>query len=107
MSVVAGLLVSTPKESKRKGHHIVGRFFAIHALGLSASMIEVINNTSSVPPPIQERKRYISAMEEMIVLGKEYIRAARPQVCLHRSSMVLRALTFVDFCVSFIRTCHR
>lgn len=84
IAVVAGLLVSPPREGKRKGHHIIGRFFAIHALGLSASMIEVINNTSSVPPPIQERKRYIAAMGEMIVLGKEYIRAARPQVSLHR-----------------------
>lgn len=80
MSVVAGLLVLPPKEGRRKGHHIVGRFFAMHALGLSASMIEVINNTSTVPPPIQERKRYIAAMDEMIVLAKEYIRAARPQV---------------------------
>lgn len=48
-------------------------------------MIEVINNTSVVPPPIQERKRYIAAMEEMIVIAKEYIRAARPQVGIYQT----------------------
>lgn len=43
-------------------------------------MIEVINNASPVPPPMRERKLCIKAMEEMIVLAKEYIRMARPQV---------------------------
>lgn len=95
MSVIAGLLVSPPKDGKRKGHHTVGRFFAIHALGLSASMIEVINNTSALPPPIQERKRYIAAMEEMIVLAKEYVRAARPQVSLCHTLPVALVLTLL------------
>lgn len=58
----------------------MGRFLSAHALGLSTGMIEVINNSSPVPPPIQERKRCIRAMEEMITLAKEYIRSARPQV---------------------------
>lgn len=80
LAVVAGLLMTPPKDGKRKGHHIIGRFLAVHALGLSTRMIEVINNTLPAPPPIQERKRCILAMEEMIVLAKEYIRTARPQV---------------------------
>lgn len=80
LAVVAGLLTPAAKDGRKKGHHTVGRFLAAHALGLSTGMIEVINNTSPVPPPIQERKRCIRAMEEMIILAKEYIRTARPQV---------------------------
>ena len=80
--MVANLLVVVPRDGKRKGgHHIIGRFLREHALGLSARMVEVINNTSPVPPPMRERKLCIKAMEEMIVLAKEYIHTARPQVC--------------------------
>ncbi|KUI73457.1 Protein kinase rad3 [Cytospora mali] len=82
--MIANLLVVVPKDAKKKGHHLVGRFLRDHALGLSARMVEVINNTSPVPPPMRERKLCIRAMEEMIVSAKEYIRIARPQisVCL-------------------------
>ena len=80
--MVANLLVVAPRDGKRKGgHHVIGRFLREHALGLSARMVEVINNASPVPPPMRERKLCIKAMEEMIVLAKEYIRMARPQVC--------------------------
>lgn len=79
--MIANLLITVPKDAKKKGHHLVGRFLREHALGLSARMVEVINNTSPVPPPMRERKLCIMAMEEMIVSAKEYIRIARPQVC--------------------------
>lgn len=80
--MVANLLVAVSRDGKRKGgHHVIGRFLREHALGLSARMVEVINNTSPVPPPMRERKLCIKAMEEMIVLAKEYIRIALPQVC--------------------------
>ncbi|KAJ0123315.1 protein kinase rad3 [Diaporthe amygdali] len=85
LTMVANLLVIVPRDGKRKGgHHIIGRFLREHALGLSARMVEVINNTSPVPPPMRERRLCIRAMEEMIVLAKEYMRIARPQisVCL-------------------------
>lgn len=78
--MIASLLVTVPKDSRKKGHHIVGRFLREHALGLSARMVEVINNASPVPPPMRERKLCIKAMEEMIISAKEYIRIARPQV---------------------------
>lgn len=80
LAVVASLLTPVSKDGRKKGHHTVGRFLSAHALGLSTGMIEVINNTSPIPPPIQEQKRCIQAMEEMIILAKEYIRSARPQV---------------------------
>lgn len=80
--MVANLLVVAPRDGKRKGgHHVIGRFLREHALGLSARMVEVINNASPVPPPMRERRLCIKTMEEMIVLAKEYIRMARPQVC--------------------------
>ena len=88
--MVANLLVVIPRVGKRKGgHHIVARILRDHALGLSARMVEVINNTSPVPPPMRERKLCIKAMEEMIVLAKEYIRIARPQVCAPTCSFCL------------------
>lgn len=77
--MIASLLVIVPEDTKR--HHFVGRFLRDHALGLSARMVEVINNTSPVPPPMRERKLCIQAMEEMIISAKGYIRTARPQVC--------------------------
>ncbi|POS80813.1 protein kinase rad3 [Diaporthe helianthi] len=85
LTMVANLLMAAPRDGKRKGgHHVIGRFLREHALGLSARMVEVINNASPVPPPMRERKLCIKTMEEMIVLAKEYIRMARPQisVCL-------------------------
>lgn len=50
---------------------------------MSARLIDNININSTKPvlaPPIQERRRAVRAMEEMIILAKEYIRTARPQV---------------------------
>ncbi|KAI3397802.1 hypothetical protein diail_10335 [Diaporthe ilicicola] len=99
LNMVANLLVVVPRDGKRKGgHHIIGRFLREHALGLSARMVEVINNTSPIPPPMRERKLCIRAMEEMIILAKEYTHIARPQisVCLLSalSSDELRATAF-------------
>lgn len=109
LAVVAGLLTPPAKDGRKKGHHTVGRFLAAHALGLSTGMIEVINNTSPVPPPIQERKRCIRAMEEMIVLAKEYIRTARPQVCLQsqQTRHIHDTDLAADFCLPSIRPCCR
>lgn len=80
LTIVASLLSAGPKDGRKKGHHILGRFLSTHALGLSTRMIQVITDHLPVSPSVQERKRCIRAMEEMIVLGREYIRTARPQV---------------------------
>lgn len=103
LTMVANLLMVAPRDGKRKGgHHIIGRFLREHALGLSARMVEVINNASLVPPPMRERELCIKTMEEMIVLAKEYIRMARPQisVCLLSalSSDELRTAAFACWC---------
>ncbi|KAJ4386405.1 serine/threonine-protein kinase M1 [Gnomoniopsis smithogilvyi] len=84
LTTVAGLLTTPPKEVRKRGHYIIGRFLSANALGLSTHLIETINCNTPISPTVQERKRCIRAMEEMIVLAKEYIRTARPQisVCL-------------------------
>lgn len=64
----------------RKKAHNVGRFFQQHALGLTARLSDIINDLLSRNPPVQEKRRYIKAMEEMIRVCKSYVRIARPQV---------------------------
>ncbi|KAF3768709.1 hypothetical protein M406DRAFT_98727 [Cryphonectria parasitica EP155] len=91
LALVAGLLMPD-QGGRRKSHHVIGRFLCAHALGLSTRMIQVITDDLSIMPPIQERRRCIRAMEEMIVLGKEYIRTARPQI----SVCLLSALSLPD-----------
>jgi serine/threonine-protein kinase ATR len=83
--MMATMLLSGTKEGRKKSG-IIGRFFQQHALGLTTRLTEVINDTITAHPPIQEQKRCLRAMEEMIVLCKEYIRIARPQVCLQCST---------------------
>lgn len=80
LTLVAGLLTPPPKEARKRSHYIIGRFLSANALGLSTHLIETINCNTPIPPTVQERKRCIRAMEEMIVLAKDYIRTARPQV---------------------------
>ncbi|PSR90721.1 phosphatidylinositol 3 [Coniella lustricola] len=81
LTLVAELMATGSKDTKRrKGQHTIARFLAIHALGLSTIMIQVITSHLPVALPIQERRRCIRAMDEMINLGKGYLRLARPQI---------------------------
>lgn len=75
---MASLLL--PDGGRKKAHH-VGRFFQQHALGLTARLSDVINDLLNRNPPVQEKRRYIKAMEEMVRVCKSYVRIARPQVC--------------------------
>ncbi|RYP77529.1 hypothetical protein DL771_001102 [Monosporascus sp. 5C6A] len=77
---MALLILAAFGETKQKKSHATGRFLQQHALGLMARLTDVINDTSGIQNPIQERKRCIKAMEEMIRVGKSYIRIARPQM---------------------------
>jgi serine/threonine-protein kinase ATR len=72
--------VLLPDGGRKKAHH-VGRFFQQHALGLTARLSDVINDLLNRSPPVQEKRRYIKAMEEMVRVCKSYVRIARPQVC--------------------------
>lgn len=78
LSMMASLLL--PESGRKKAHH-VGRFFQQHALGLTARLSDVINDLLNRNPPVQEKRRYIKAMEEMVRVCKSYVRIARPQVC--------------------------
>ncbi|KAJ9155587.1 Protein kinase rad3 [Pleurostoma richardsiae] len=89
LTMMATMLLSGTKEGRKKSG-IIGRFFQQHALGLTTRLTEVINDTITAHPPIQEQKRCLRAMEEMIVLCKEYIRIARPQI----SACLVSALSY-------------
>ncbi|RYP22475.1 hypothetical protein DL767_009047 [Monosporascus sp. MG133] len=80
LNQMALLILAAFGETKQKKSHATGRFLQQHALGLMARLTDVINDTSGIQNPIQERKRCIKAMEEMIKIGKSYIRIARPQM---------------------------
>jgi serine/threonine-protein kinase ATR len=51
-----------------------------HALGLATRFSEVINDSVMLGPSMYERRRCIRALEEMVRIGKSYVRIARPQV---------------------------
>jgi serine/threonine-protein kinase ATR len=73
------ILIANGEKKKKKGH-ATGRFLHHHALGLMARLTDVINDISVMRAPIHERRRCIAAMEEMIRIGRNDVRIARPQV---------------------------
>ncbi len=77
---MALLILTASGETKLKKSHVTGRFLQQYALGLMTRLTDVINDITGIRAPIQERKRCIQAMEEMLRNGKHYIRIARPQV---------------------------
>ncbi|KAI1328740.1 phosphatidylinositol 3 [Xylariaceae sp. FL0255] len=80
LSQMAGQVLISSGEIVRKSH-TAGRFLHTHALGLMARLIDVINDISLVSQvSLSERKRCIRAMEEMIRIGKNDVRIARPQI---------------------------
>lgn len=82
--MMASLLL--PDAGRKKAHH-VGRFFQQHALGLTARFSDVINDLLNRNPPVQEKRRYIKALEEMVRVCKSYVRIARPQVSPLRQAL--------------------
>ncbi|KAB5547104.1 protein kinase rad3, partial [Coniochaeta sp. 2T2.1] len=79
LSMIANLLL--PDDGRRESKtERTGRFFQQHALGLTARLSDVINDLLSRNPPVQERRRHLKAMEEMIRMGRYHVRIARQQV---------------------------
>lgn len=101
--MATSLKLPSAHDGRKKGHHVIGRFLQQHALGLTTRMVEDINDSYATHPPVQEQKRCIKAMEEMVVLCKDYIRIARPQVCSRLSSLhIIFANIIPDIRLSFI-----
>lgn len=74
------ILIANGEQPKRRKGHATGRFLHHHALGLMARLTDVINDDSLTRAPFHERRRCISAMEEMVRIGRNDVRIARPQV---------------------------
>jgi serine/threonine-protein kinase ATR len=81
LSIMANA-VAEPATRRAKKGHLVSYFLQQHALGLATRFSEIINDSAMLQPLMRERQQYVRAMEEMVKLGKSYIRIARPQVCL-------------------------
>ncbi|KAI0883853.1 phosphatidyl inositol 3-kinase [Annulohypoxylon maeteangense] len=97
LNKVASLMLKGSGELKSKKVHASGPFLQRYALALMAGLTQAINDVSNRTPS-QERKRHIKAMEEMIRIGKHYIRIARPQIsaCLQAAMLYddLRSAAF-------------
>ncbi|GKT69679.1 protein kinase Rad3 [Colletotrichum tofieldiae] len=86
------MMMVANKESRPKKGNIIGRFLQSYILGLMARLADVINDMPLVSPPVEEQRRCVRAMEEMIRLCKAYVRIARPQI----SACLLSALAQDD-----------
>ncbi|KAK4042470.1 hypothetical protein C8A01DRAFT_44486 [Parachaetomium inaequale] len=80
LTTMATLLVADQKDKRTKKSQIVGRYLQQHALGLTARLSEVINDTWLWDPPISEQRRCLGAMEEMIRICNSFVCIARPQI---------------------------
>jgi serine/threonine-protein kinase ATR len=69
---------SSDENTKRKNNNM-GAFLEQHILGLVARLSEVVTGADQT---ISEKKRCVRAMDEMVKLGKTFVRTARPHVCL-------------------------
>ncbi|KAK2061543.1 phosphatidylinositol 3 [Colletotrichum caudatum] len=86
------MMMVANKESRPKKGNTIGRFLQSYILGLMARLADVINDMPLVSPPVEEQRRCVWAMEEMIRLCKAYVRIARPQI----SACLLSALAQDD-----------
>ncbi|KAK1971971.1 phosphatidylinositol 3 [Colletotrichum sublineola] len=86
------MMMVANKESRPKKGNTIGRFLESYILGLMARLVDVINDMPLVSPPVEEQRRCVRAMEEMIRLCKAYVRIARPQI----SACLLSALAQDD-----------
>ena len=88
-ATMADLLLETKEAKKKKT--AVRSFLYQYALGITARLTEVINDNVARHPPVQEQRRCIRAMEELVKLCDSTIRIARPQVRRPGSSIRLCA----------------
>ncbi|KAI5867447.1 phosphatidyl inositol 3-kinase [Durotheca rogersii] len=79
LNQMAIMMLAGSGDKKHKKSHASGPFLQTYVLGLMARLTQVINDVSN-RTPVQERRLCIKAMEEMIRIGKHYIRIARPQI---------------------------
>ncbi|KAI1436976.1 phosphatidylinositol 3 [Xylaria sp. CBS 124048] len=87
LNKMASMILVASGETKKKSS--TGRFLHHHALGLMAQLTDIINDSSVIRAPFHERMRCIKAMEEMILVGKNDVRIARPQI----SACILAAMS--------------
>jgi serine/threonine-protein kinase ATR len=59
-------------------------FLESHILGIIALFSDILDNAQSIHS-LSERKRCLGAIKEMIILAKEHVGVALPQVSSHSS----------------------
>ncbi|KAI1337113.1 phosphatidyl inositol 3-kinase-like protein [Xylariaceae sp. FL0016] len=91
LNQMASMILAASGETRLKKTQATSRFLQQHALGAMARLTEVINDVYNIGGPIQERRRCIKAMEELIRAGKRDIHIARPQIAAS-----IQAAMYVD-----------
>lgn len=109
LQIQATVILASNKEIKQKKGNVTGRFLHSHMLGLMARLTDVINDSMSINPTVQEQRRCIRALEEMIKICKDYARIARPQVRNGQQFAMLHSDIYYRFPLLFylhyLRTC--
>ncbi|KAK4200596.1 hypothetical protein QBC40DRAFT_68990 [Triangularia verruculosa] len=77
---MATLVKGVQKDKNMSKTDWIGGFLHPYALGMAARLVETINDTHNVHPPMQERKLCIRAMEVMIRVCSSYASIARTQI---------------------------
>jgi hypothetical protein len=100
---MVGFYYSATGDPKRKKSNPTGLFLLDQVLGLVSCLTDIFNIPPDSRSIIEEHKRSIKALEELLRIGKRNIRMARPQVSLN-SIQVLQALSDVlpDICLYLV-----
>ncbi|KAH8201173.1 hypothetical protein TruAng_004641 [Truncatella angustata] len=67
-------------EAKQKKNQLTSIFLTDQVLGLVSSLTEIFNQSPDGRSVLEEQKRAIKAMEELIRMGRKNIRMVRPQI---------------------------
>lgn len=100
LDLMVSLGGSANGRSRNSKEHPTGLFLEDQVLGLVSRLTDVFNQPSSLRSAVEDQKRSIRAMEEMIRIGKSYIRIARPQVC-SANYVIAPALTITRCLLAF------
>ncbi|KAH8661929.1 phosphatidylinositol 3 [Xylariales sp. PMI_506] len=94
LEIMISMYQAANGEAKQRRSHATGHFLQDQVLGLVARLTDIFNDPSNIRSTVEEQKRCIKAMEEMIRVGKGYVRIARPQI----SACILSSITRDELC---------
>ncbi|KAK9420883.1 putative Phosphatidylinositol 3 [Seiridium unicorne] len=80
LDLMVALYYSASGDSKLKRSNATGLFFMDQVLGMVSCLTDIFSFPTDTRSVVDEQKRSVKAMEELIRIGKKNIRMARPQI---------------------------